>query len=116
MLWRGRSLIRRQAYQCPSIGKCGCLRFFLYSAPLNPKNKNMDTGSKNYPALNIPDSELSAFTVCIDLFIISLKNGELIRFTPDDVGRFYDWLISHSVRDIRTTDLLNDAAKNEEMS
>ncbi|MBN8784278.1 MAG: hypothetical protein J0G98_14560 [Terrimonas ferruginea] len=67
----------------------------------------MDTGNETYPAFNIPAAELSAFTVSIDLFIISLKNGELIRFTPDDVGRFYDWLISHNVRDIRTTKMPN---------
>lgn len=29
MLRRGRSLIRCQAYQCPSIGKCGRLRYFF---------------------------------------------------------------------------------------
>lgn len=61
----------------------------------------MDTDNKNYPALQFASSELSAFAVCIDLFIISLKNGELIRFTPDNVQRFQDWLIAHGVRDVK---------------
>lgn len=60
----------------------------------------MDTGNKTYPALNIPASELSAFAVCIDLFIISLKNGNLVHFTPDDGKSFYDWLVAHGIRDV----------------
>ncbi|WP_026769739.1 hypothetical protein [Asinibacterium sp. OR53] len=61
----------------------------------------MDTASNTYPALEFPASELSAFAVTIDCFIISLKNGKIIHFTPDNVGDFYHWLISHNVRDIQ---------------
>lgn len=61
----------------------------------------MDTGNENYPALNIPASELSAFAVTIDFFIISLKNGELIHFTPDNAENFYNWLVAHGVRDVK---------------
>lgn len=60
----------------------------------------MDTDNKLYPGLQFPASELSAFAVCIDLFIISLKDGEIIRFTPDNVQVFNDWLISNGVRDV----------------
>lgn len=61
----------------------------------------MDTANNTYPALKFPSSELSAFTYSIDCFIISLKNGELINFTPDNVQTFYDWLIANGVRDIK---------------
>ncbi|WP_338839280.1 hypothetical protein [Flavobacterium ginsenosidimutans] len=61
----------------------------------------MGTAKNTYPALQYPASDLSAFAVCIDMFIISLKNGEIIHFTPDNVQRFYDWLIDHSVRDVQ---------------
>ncbi|MBN8785824.1 hypothetical protein CMT72_17055 [Elizabethkingia anophelis] len=60
----------------------------------------MDTVSNTYPALAFPASELSAFAVTIDCFIISLKNGTVISFTPDDLGEFYHWLIIHNIRDI----------------
>lgn len=70
----------------------------------------MDTANNTYPALAFPASELSAFAVAIDLFIITLKNGNLIHFVPDDKGRFYDWLITHNIRDIR-----NEETKKEEM-
>lgn len=69
----------------------------------------MGTAKNTYPALQYPASDLSAFAVCIDMFIISLKNGEIIHFTPDNVQRFYDWLIDHSVRDVR-----NEAIGSEE--
>lgn len=61
----------------------------------------MGTAKKTYPALQYPASDLSAFAVCIDMFIISLKNGEIIHFTPDNIQEFYDWLIAHSVRDVK---------------
>lgn len=61
----------------------------------------MDTASNTYPALQFPASELSAFAVTMDIFTISLKNGKLIHFKPDDMQTFYDWLIAHGVRDIQ---------------
>ncbi|CAM2854475.1 hypothetical protein DRF59_00935 [Chryseobacterium flavum] len=61
----------------------------------------MDTANNTYPDLKFPSSELSAFAVTIDFFIISFKNGNLIHFVPDNVQTFYDWLIAHGVRDIQ---------------
>jgi hypothetical protein len=31
-----------------------------------------------YPEFDYPASHLSAFTLCIDVFIVSLKNGEIV--------------------------------------
>lgn len=54
----------------------------------------------SYPGLKHKASELSAFAVAIDTFIISLKNKELIRFVPDDSKRFRTWLTVHGIRDV----------------
>ncbi len=50
--------------------------------------------------------ELSAFTETIGIFIISLKNGEIVRHNPDDRDAFHRWLLQNNVRDI------NAASKN----
>ncbi len=50
----------------------------------------MDTANITYPALAFPASEISAFAVAIDYFILSLKNGEIIHFQPDNTQIFYD--------------------------
>lgn len=60
----------------------------------------MGTAKNTYTSLNYTSSELSAFVVCIDMFIISLKNGKLIHFTPDDVSDFHDWLVCQGVREV----------------
>lgn len=54
----------------------------------------------SYPGLKPKASELSAFAFAMDIFIISLKNKELVRFTPDDPKRFRAWLNTHRVRDV----------------
>lgn len=68
----------------------------------------MDTANNSYPAFQFPASELSAFAVTIDFFIISLKSGDIIHFMPDNIQTFYDWLTVHGVRDIQ-----NDKIKTE---
>jgi len=55
----------------------------------------------NYPKFDYKASELSAFSFCIDTFIISLKNGLIIQFVADDTKKFKDWLANHKIRDIR---------------
>ncbi|ATL48939.1 hypothetical protein COR50_18175 [Chitinophaga caeni] len=52
-----------------------------------------------YPGLEHKGATLSAFAVAIDVFILSLKSGELVRFTPDDPKKFRQWLEAHQVRD-----------------
>lgn len=54
----------------------------------------------SYPGLDVKASELSAFGVAIDVFVLSLKNRELVRFTPDDPKAFRAWLSAHGVRDV----------------
>lgn len=64
----------------------------------------MDTANITYPALEFPASEISAFAVTFDVFILSLKNGKLIKFAPDNVDEFYHWLTIHNIRDIEKTE------------
>lgn len=45
-------------------------------------------------------AELSAFAVTCGIFVISLKNGKIIHYTPDDEDAFYNWLLSVNVREV----------------
>ncbi len=62
----------------------------------------MSTVNNTYPSFEFSASELSAFGISIDVFTISLKDGKLIHFTPDDRQAFRDWLMANGVRDIKT--------------
>lgn len=53
-----------------------------------------------YPDLAYPASQLSAYSRSMDLFVISLKTEEIIRFKPDDVTLFKLWLEKYGIRDI----------------
>ena len=56
-----------------------------------------------YPGLEHNVGALSAyiFSDVLDLFIISLKNGDIIHFQPDDAAAFEQWLQEHRVRNIQ---------------
>ncbi|MDX3913922.1 MAG: hypothetical protein QHC79_10335 [Pseudosphingobacterium sp.] len=70
----------------------------------------MDTVNNTYPALEFPASELSAFTVASGCFSISLKDGKIIHFTPENEDDFYRWLIFHNIRDIRMAETKEEKA------
>ncbi|HAK29907.1 MAG TPA: hypothetical protein DCO90_11835, partial [Sphingobacterium sp.] len=53
-----------------------------------------------YPNLPYPVADLSAYTLCVGTFIISLKSEEIIRFEPEDQEHFKTWLEKFQVRDI----------------
>jgi hypothetical protein len=60
----------------------------------------MGTGNK-YPDFNHAANELSAYTMSVGIFIISLKNAAIIHFEPNDATAFEQWLVKCHVRDIR---------------
>ena len=60
----------------------------------------MGTGNK-YPEFNYAANELSAYTMSVGIFIISLKNADIIHFEPNDVTAFEKWLVRNEIRDIR---------------
>ncbi len=49
-------------------------------------------------------SELSAYTSSVGIFIISMKNGSIVHYTPKDEEAFALWLKDNKIRDIRTND------------
>jgi len=60
----------------------------------------MDTGKNHYPEFEYPAGQLSAFSYSVGTFVISLKSGVIIQFTPKDTEEFKAWLDLHRVRDI----------------
>lgn len=50
--------------------------------------------------LPYPASELSAFSYKHGMFIISLKDRNIIRYETTNPDAFYNWLIENGVRDI----------------
>lgn len=52
------------------------------------------------PEFPYPPDEISAFGVTMDVFILSLKNGELVHHTPEDEQEFHQWLTAHEVREV----------------
>ena len=53
-----------------------------------------------YPELDHPVADLSAYSLSLDVFIISLKSDEIIRFQPADVEHFKKWLQRYNVRNV----------------
>jgi hypothetical protein len=48
--------------------------------------------------------ELSAYIMSLGIFIISLRNGRVVNYTPADAEDFDLWLSAHHVRDISKDD------------
>ena len=61
-------------------------------------------GHHKYPKFNHEAAELSAFLFTIDTFILSLKDGRIVHFKPDNAEAFHDWLVLNRVRDYRKDD------------
>lgn len=64
----------------------------------------MDNTHHFYPEFDYPASQLSAFSHCIDVFIVSLKNGEIVKFKPDNIAHFKEWLDRFNIRNIAVDD------------
>lgn len=60
----------------------------------------MDTENNQYPEFEYMATELSAFSSSVGTFVISLKSGTIVHFTPKDTEDFKAWLLVHRVRDI----------------
>ncbi len=67
--------------------------FFTKSTCSGPKEEL-------YPGLFYCSSELSAFTTVFELFLLALKNKEIIQFVPNDRNHFLEWLLQHQIRNI----------------
>ncbi|WP_028298572.1 hypothetical protein [Olivibacter sitiensis] len=76
----------------------------------------MESNDIFYPEFDYPASHLSAFSLCIDVFIISLKNGEIVRFKPNEIAHFKEWLRRFNVRDIAVNDGISHTNKTANSS
>ena len=56
--------------------------------------------STHYPGFGYAASELSAFILCFDVFVISLKDERVIRHMPKDIVQFRLWLVMNDIRDV----------------
>ncbi len=64
----------------------------------------MDKAHSFYPEFDHPAPLLSAFFLCSDVFIISLKNSEIVRFKPDEITLFKECLDKFNVKNIAVSD------------
>lgn len=73
----------------------------------------MGTENNNYPDFGYSAEELSAYTLSVGVFIISLKGGKMTNFSPTDVQGFKKWLTKHKVRDISVDDGVSKYVREE---
>ncbi len=55
----------------------------------------------NFDGFEYKAPELSAYIYSVGIFIISLKNGQVIRHEPENPDDFLVWLKHHRIRDVR---------------
>ncbi|NLR82897.1 hypothetical protein [Chitinophaga eiseniae] len=67
-------------------------------------NPTVTAIENTYPELPVKADEISAFRYVqpLQTFILSLKDKErIIRFEPDDIQSFIDWLNVHYIREYK---------------
>lgn len=57
-----------------------------------------------YPSLKYPVADLSAYSLAIGIFVISLQSNEIIRFEPEDAASFKLWLEKYNIRNVDDED------------
>jgi len=45
--------------------------------------------------------ELQSYLLSVDTFIVTLKNGRVVQYSPPSIASFRRWLIDNNVRDSR---------------
>lgn len=64
----------------------------------------MTQPSLNFPGLPYAANEISAYMLGVEsLYILSLKNGQMPRFQPENVADFIAWLKAHKIREVKLT-------------
>ncbi|MET7000683.1 hypothetical protein [Chitinophaga defluvii] len=57
---------------------------------------------ETFPGLPYAANEISAYMLGVEtIYILSLKNGQMPRFQPDDVESFVIWLKAHKIREVK---------------
>ncbi len=60
----------------------------------------MNTFTTRFAGFEFSGTQVSAYIFSIDTFVISLKDGRVVRFTTDDPELFERWLQHHGARNI----------------
>lgn len=63
-------------------------------------NKSIST---RFEGFGYEATELSAYVFSIDTFVISLKNGRIIRHVAEQHEAFRQWLEAHGIRNVNET-------------
>ncbi|GGC41983.1 hypothetical protein GCM10011386_37650 [Parapedobacter defluvii] len=74
--------------------------------------KRMGTNN-TFPDFGHSAAELSAFAISLDVFIISLKNGKIVRFIPKDANQFRVWLRKSGIRDVNSNESTTQLHKEQ---
>lgn len=53
-----------------------------------------------YQGFSHHHNDLSAFAITLGTFVISLKNGNIVHHTPEDLDSFLLWLRNGNVREV----------------
>ncbi|MBT2564689.1 hypothetical protein J7E50_19545 [Pedobacter sp. ISL-68] len=54
-----------------------------------------------FPGLKYPSSDLIKYLNVLNDFSLVLKNGDIIKFAPDDEQAFLKWLNENNIQNIR---------------
>lgn len=60
----------------------------------------MKTINIEYENFAYTATQLSAYARTMDVFVISLRTGEIIQHCPENVSAFQAWLNHHHIRNI----------------
>ena len=63
----------------------------------------MNTFTSRFAGFEHEASALSAYAFSIDTFIVSLRDGQIVRFVTDRPEDFRQWLEGHGVRNVTDT-------------
>ncbi|QNL52218.1 hypothetical protein H8S90_11955 [Olivibacter sp. SDN3] len=54
-----------------------------------------------FPNFEYPASEVSMYICILKDFTLMLKNGDIVKFTPDNEDTFKAWLDDNGIKNIR---------------
>jgi len=78
------------------------------------KSKKRDTTidkDLNFPSFDYSAQQLSCYIYALEIFIISLKNCDVIRYDTERSREFLHWLTDHKIRNV--TKLIKERAHSK---
>lgn len=62
----------------------------------------MNNYNTSYHSFNYSIDQLLAFLFYQNVFFILLKDESIIRFKPDSIKQFRNWLLANGIREVKT--------------